>query len=144
MFIDLARAAHMRRRAIIIGFAVLAVAALGLWLSSPADPPEPVYRGKTLGAWLDDLRPTPYGPVVLSDEAVAAVRAIGPRAVPSLLAWLRKSDSSVTRGAKSVLEWRLNLPIRVPSHQEDRIRAMYGFRALGTRNVYSASTADQR
>jgi len=70
--------------------------------------------------------------VVLSDEAVAAVRALGPKAVPTLLAWLRASDSPVSRNAKILLEWRLKLPLRVPTNQEKRMRAMYGFRALGS------------
>src|SRR4051794_979114 len=103
----------MNRRAVAVGVAVIAIAALGVWMARPGGPPEPVYRGKTLGTWLDDRRATPYGPVVLTDEAVAAVRAIGPEAVPTLLTWLRASDSSVSRNAKIVLEWRLKLPLRV-------------------------------
>ena len=71
----------MTRRAAIVGAAVVAIVALGLWLLCPGDSPEPIYRGKT-SAWLDDCRATPQGPVVLSDEAVAAVRAIGTRALP--------------------------------------------------------------
>lgn len=121
----------LKRRAVLVGAAVLVVASLGVWLSRPGGPPEPVYRGKTLSAWLDDRRATPQGPVVLSDEAIAAVRALGPEAVPTLLAWLRKSDSSISRNAKDVLEWRLGLPIQVPTNQDTRKRAMYGFRALG-------------
>ncbi len=65
------------------------------------------------------------------DEAVAAVRALGPEALATLLTWLRASDWSVSRNAKIVLEWRLNLPLRVPTNQDQRMRAMYGFRALG-------------
>jgi len=122
----------MKRRAVVVGAAVLAGAALAVWLSRSGGPPEPVYRGKALSAWLDDRRATPQGPVVLTDEAVAAVRALGPEAVPTLLAWLRASDSSLTRNAKILLEWRLKLPLRVPTNQENRMRAMYGFRALGS------------
>ncbi len=121
----------MKRRTVVVGAAVLAIASLGVWLPRPGGPPAPAYRGKTLGAWLDDRRATPYGPVVLSDEAVTAVRALGPEAVPTLLTWLRASDSSVSRNAKIVLEWRLKLPLRVPTNQDNRMRAMYGFRALG-------------
>jgi HEAT repeat protein len=120
----------MRRRRVVIGAAALAVAAAGVWLTRPKGPPEPVYRGKTLSAWLDERRDTGRGPVVLTDEAVAAVRAIGPRAIPTLLAWLRASDSQIIRGARDVLEWRLKL-VRVPTNDETRMRAMYGFRALG-------------
>jgi len=131
-FVHLARSRAMKRRAVVVGAAVLAGAALAVWLSRSGGPPEPVYGGKALSAWLDDRRATPKGPVLLSDEAVAAVRALGPEAVPTLLAWLRASDSSVSRNAKILLEWRLKLPLRVPTNQETRLRAMYGFRALGS------------
>jgi HEAT repeats len=121
----------MRRRTIIVGVAVLAVASGGTWLLRPGGPPEPTYRGKKLSAWLDEHRATPQGPVVLTDEAVAAVRAMGSEAVPTLLYWLRQSDSSLRRNTKIVVEWRLRLPFQVPTNQDNRTRAMYGFRALG-------------
>lgn len=114
-----------------VGVAVLAAASVGTWLLRPGGPPEPTYRGKKLGAWLDERRTTTQGPVVLTDEAVAAVRAMGKEAVPTLLYWLRQSDSSLSRNAKIVVEWRLGLPFRVPTNQDKRMRAMYGFRALG-------------
>jgi HEAT repeat protein len=98
----------------------------------PWGPTEPVYRGKKLSAWLDDRRATPQGAVALSDEAVAAVRELGPDALPTLVTWLSTSDSSVRRNAKMLLEWRLKLPLRVPTNQENRMRAVYGFRALGS------------
>jgi HEAT repeat protein len=133
----------MKRQAVIVGGALLAVAALVVGLSLPGGTPEPVYRGKTLSAWLDDRHRTTQGPVVLSDEAVAAVRALGPEAVPTLLAWFRAADSPVRRNAKILLEWRLNLPLRVPTNQEKRLRAMYGFRALGAtaRSAFPALVA---
>jgi len=133
----------MKRRTVVVGAAMLALASLGVWLSRPGVPPEPSYRGRTLGAWLDERRATPQGPVVLSDEAVAAVRALGPEALPTLLTWLRASDWSVSRNAKIVLELRLNLPVRVPTNQDQRMRAMYGFRALGlaARSAFPALVA---
>ncbi len=119
------------------GAAVLASAALAIGLSRRGDHSEPVYRGKPLSAWLDDRRATQEGPVILIDEAVAAVRALGPEAVPKLLEWLRATDSAFSRHAKILLEWRLKLPVRVPTNQENRMRAIYGFRALG----FAASSA---
>lgn len=121
----------MKRRAVVASAVVLVAAALGVWLSRPGGPPEPVYRGRTLGAWLDDRRVTPQGPADLTDEAVEAVRALGPEGIPTLLAWLRASDSPINQNAKILLEWRLKLPLRVPTNQENRSRATYGFRALG-------------
>ena len=119
------------RAGLVVAGAVLALVALACWLSWPDSTPEPSYRGKTLSAWLDDRHGTPHGPVVLTDEAVAALRAMGPEAIPTLLAWLRQSDSSFTRGAKVVLEWHWKLPVHVPSNFESRGRAMCGFRTLG-------------
>jgi hypothetical protein len=84
-----------------------------------------------MSAWLDECRPTPRGPVLPTDEAGAAVRALGPEAVPTLLARLSAPDSPIRRHAKIVLEWRLKLPVRTPTNQEQRMVAMYGFRALG-------------
>jgi len=80
---------------------------------------EPTYRGKTLGAWLDDRYTTPAGQVVLSNDAVTAVQAIGPKkAIPTLLTWLRTPDSSIRQGAKIVLEWKLKLPVHVPTNYD--------------------------
>jgi HEAT repeat protein len=120
----------MKRRAVEVGAAVLAVASLGVWMARPGEPPEPVYQGKTLGAWLDDRRATPEGPVLLTDEAAAAVRAIGPQAIPTLLAWIRTPDWSVGQHATLVMG-RLGVPARGLTNQDKRMRAMYGFRALG-------------
>jgi HEAT repeat protein len=48
-----------------------------------------------------------------------------------LLAWIRTGDSPINRNAKILLEFRLKLPVNVPTNLEKRTRAMYGFRALG-------------
>ena len=117
----------MKRRAVV----VVAVAAGLAWALVPGGPPEPTYRGKRLSAWLDEREVTKAGPVVLPDEAERAVRAIGPAAVPTLTAWLRRSDTAAQRHAKMLLEWRLKVPVSVPTHQRTRLRAMYGFRVLG-------------
>jgi hypothetical protein len=70
--------------------------------------------------------------MLLTDVAVAAVRPICPEAVATLLAWLSASDQTVRRHPKILVEWRLHLPVRVPTNQEKRIRSIYGFRALGS------------
>ena len=133
----------MKRRIVVGGTIGGAVVALGFWWFSPGDPPEPVYRGRTLSSWLDDRQRTPQGLEVLTSEAVDAVRAIGPAAVPTLLAWLSVPDTATTRYAKLWLEWRLRLPVKVPTHQAKRGRAMYGFRALGpiARSAFPAIVA---
>ena len=117
------------RRTVGVGIAVLALAAFGAWWW-PKSQDEPVYRGKTLSAWLDD-RHEPYpGSVVLTKEAEAAVRAIGTDAIPSLMNWLRASDSSGNQIANMVVG-RLRVPLRVPDSYEMQTRAAYGLAALG-------------
>ncbi len=121
----------MKRRTVLVGATALVIAALGVCLLCPWSPPDPVYRGKKLSAWLDDRHSMPRGPDALSDEAVAAVRALGPKAIPALLAWHRSSDLPVSRWANFVLGWQTKLPQRLPTNEENWTRAMYGFWALG-------------
>ena len=85
---------------------------------------EPSYNNKPLSAWLDDRVLRSDGTTVLSDESVFAVQQIGHQAIPMLLQWLRYSDPPgfrLLRGA--------NVP--VPLNGNWRVRAVYGFRALG-------------
>jgi hypothetical protein len=119
----------MIRRTVVVGIAMLAVATLGArWW--PKFQAEPVYRGKTLSAWLAE-RNEPYpGREVLTQEAEAAVRAIGTDAIPSLMNWLRASDSSGNQIASTVVT-RLTAAIRMPGSYEMQTRAAYGLAALG-------------
>jgi HEAT repeat len=126
-----------RRTVVVVGIAVLAIAGFGAWFWPKAQD-EPVYRGKTLSAWLDE-RYEPYPgsaeltippSAVLTKEAEAAVRAIGTRAIPSLMNWLRASDSSGNQIA-SIVVGRLRVPLRVSGSYELQTRAAYGLAALG-------------
>jgi hypothetical protein len=117
------------RRTVVVGIAVLAIAGLGAWWW-PKSQAEPVYRGKTLSAWLDERYEPHPGSVVLTKEAEAAVRAIGADAIPSLMDWLRASDSSGNQIANMVVR-RLRVPLRVPGSYEMQTRAAYGLAALG-------------
>lgn len=119
----------MSRRTVVVGIAVLAIAAAGAWWW-PNSRDEPVYRGKTLSAWLDERHEPSPGSVVLTKEAEAAVRAIGADAIPSLMNWLRASDSSGDQVASRVVT-RLGVPLRVPGSYEMQERAAYGLAALG-------------
>jgi hypothetical protein len=129
LIVHLSRSLSMSRRTVVVGIAVLAIAAFGAWWWQKA-PAELVYRGKTLSAWLDE-RYEPYpGSVVLTKEAEAAVRAIGTDAIPWLMNWLRASDSSSNQIASMVVR-RLGVPLRVPGSYEMQTRAAYGLAALG-------------
>jgi hypothetical protein len=126
----------MKRRTVVVGAALLAVAALGVWLSLLARPREPVYRGRALSAWLDDLQTRPDGSTYLPDKSVAAVRAIGPEALPTLLRWLRERDSLINRHAEDLV-WSVG----VTSYEERKFdRLLYAFRTLGpaARSAYPA------
>ncbi len=118
------------RQTIVVGIAVLAIAASGAWWW-PKSQDEPVYQGKSLGAWLDERHEPSPGSVVLTKEAEEAVRVIGTDAIPSLMNWLRTSDSSDKHIANMVVR-RLGVPLRVPDSNEMQERAAYGLAALGT------------
>ncbi|MGA9779268.1 MAG: HEAT repeat domain-containing protein [Verrucomicrobiia bacterium] len=58
-----------------------------LLANKPSLGQEPVYQGKPLSAWVDKVgRIEEYNGA--PEDAVAAIRAIGPKAVPFLLAWM--------------------------------------------------------
>jgi hypothetical protein len=110
--------------AVVAGFG----AAVGLRVASDH---EPVYRGRRLGAWLDDRYPTEAGPVLLEDDSVKAVRSIGPAAIPRRIGWLRATDSVPGRWVAFELGRQKIRGLRVPLNAEKRGRAMYAFRAPG-------------
>ncbi len=84
-----------------------------------------VFAGKSLGEWLDDRVVTPEGPHILTPRATAVVREIGEESIPTLLAWVKRSDNSIVEA----LHYRYGIP--VPLNQAWRTRGFYGFRALG-------------
>lgn len=130
----------MKRRSFVVASVLIVVLLLIQW-ARWTEPLDPEYQGKPLSAWLDD-RQTIRGSVILSDEAVQAVRAIGPTAVPTLLAWLGTADSSLFRLSRR-LHSSAYLPIKFAEHEKERTRAMYGFRALGpvARSAFPAIVA---
>ena len=90
---------------------LLALAAIGAMLGIELRrPPEPVYAGKPLSFWLDQLTPAPatgaYSWLVVRDEAVVtaqvrqaerAIHSIGPQAVPFLLDKIKREHSMAAR-----------------------------------------------
>ncbi|MEZ5944136.1 MAG: HEAT repeat domain-containing protein [Planctomycetaceae bacterium] len=114
---------RLQQKYIVIPVVMLVIAAV-VWALF-AGPGEPTYNGKSLSQWLDEHRPTPAGPVVLTDEAEQAVREIGPEAVPFLLDWVQRPDAPGTQS----LRYGVGIPI--PLNDVWRERAIYGFRALG-------------
>lgn len=78
----------VRMKRVHIVFAVLLVAIAGVigWQASRRQ--EPVYHGRTVDAWLDDLAAARD-----DSEYAAALKQIGPKAVPFIFRKLRQNDS---------------------------------------------------
>jgi len=117
----------MRKLLVSLGIGVF----LGLAFALTKTPSEPTYNGKRLGEWLADRRFNERGQIVLSEPSVEAVRAIGTKALPSLLTMLRSSDSPTKMKLAVLLARYPHLCRCIPTNGERRSRAVYGFRALG-------------
>ena len=80
---------NARVRLLLIGLAVGISLAAILWAGRSAVAPreEPLYQGKTLSYWVTRVGRTEEFDGAPKD-AVAAIRAIGPKAVPFLLEWM--------------------------------------------------------
>jgi HEAT repeat protein len=84
-----------------VGLLALLVLGLGYWTwQRYRSPSVPVYEGKTLAQWLDELYDADYG---TSDAAADALVRIGPDAVPLLLDARASSDVRLHRRAVAVL-----------------------------------------
>ena len=76
----------LHRHAALCGIAAFMLLCLCFWAGNPR---EPVYQRRGLGAWVRELN---EGDADGREAAVAAIRMIGPRAVPSLIARLAPRD----------------------------------------------------
>jgi HEAT repeat protein len=112
---------HLFLASVLICFALGAVALL--W--RPGASTDLVYAGRSMDEWLDDLAVTPEGPHILTPKATAVIREIGEESIPTLLAWVKRSDNSLVEA----LHYRYG--IKVPLNRAWRTRGFYGFRALG-------------
>ena len=78
---------NARLRFVLFGLAFAAAVAVMLWVSWPSSRPEPVWQGRPLSYWV-----TKAGQIEeyngVPKDAAAAIRAIGPKAVPFLLDWM--------------------------------------------------------
>src|SRR5216683_355540 len=91
MFVSVSRICHPARMGKKRGllFALLFVALAGgvVWMLSP--PAEPVYQGKPLRAWLNDLYPWSGD---TNEAAFVAFREMGANAIPMLLKIIQSGD----------------------------------------------------
>lgn len=109
---------------------------------------EPKFEGRRLSAWLQDLvlldlrhspelAPAAKSNDVRREKAVRAVRAIGPRAVPQLLRWLRSGPAPPSPIHDKLEELvgpqtRFNLPLSpMRADWDQALLAITGFEVLG-------------
>jgi hypothetical protein len=82
----------MRKRVqIAVAVLLAAIAGLAVWQGLRSPEREPVYQGKRLSSWL--IASVTNGTPEAQAQAYAAVRQVGPNALPTLLRMLRAKDS---------------------------------------------------
>lgn len=120
-----------RRRRVIAAVVLLAIVSAFLVHALTAVK-EPVYQGKRLSAWLNDTHSASdmIGGEVLSPAAEQAIRAIGTNALPYLLKMIRTWDSKFQMFLLKFIPQSFHF--HISTHMDDRVRAMNGFRTLGT------------
>jgi hypothetical protein len=87
-----------KKRRIVLAVLLVAMGGGVAWLAlRPTEPPEPVYQGKRLSAWLDDyyISGLTHGSPVENDEVDMVVRGFGTNAIPTLLRMLGSTDSTL-------------------------------------------------
>lgn len=119
------------------------VVALGIALFFALRPREPVYNGRPLSAWLNDLVMGTDGSQ--RDMAVDAIRHIGPPAVPHLVQLMRARESKFERKLRELLA-RQKLVRFTYGHQQwqerqywNPMKAMRAFEALDTNGTSGAA-----
>lgn len=123
-----------KRLLLSLGLGLLVLALAGVWFSRPDKPV--VYQGKEVWVWTRQLEsPTPPD----REAAVAALRALGPAAVPPLMRQFRAGPSFVRRarewlGARlpGALGRHLTKDLPPINYAGSRASAAMGLKVLGT------------
>jgi HEAT repeat protein len=120
--------------------AALVIVGLGLlaWFILPSNqPPEPVYLGKTLTAWLKEGSGSVGSDVIAESEqqAAEAVGHVGTNAIPTLLYLLRVKNLPLKTKLIQILNNQSVFKIHLSSDHDLGFQALYGFRILGTNGV---------
>lgn len=128
-----------RKRSGLIFLAVIALSgmlAVFLWR------PEPVYHGKKLSEWLNDLAIDDVTAFTKAQSfktdspealtAAQAVRAIGTNAIPTMLSWLGDHDSSWILWLDAQLKKRTKIRFSLARAREKGITGLRGLAVLGT------------
>lgn len=88
---------------------------------------EPAYQGKSLTVWLEQYKENSG----IDPEAEAAIRAIGDRALPTLLSLLGTRDTALRRNISEFAAGHKWFPIHLSPLEEVHEKCAYGFMALG-------------
>ncbi len=132
-----------KRFRVILSAAVVLAAAFTVWEVWPSSRiPDPVFQGRRLSQWLDDVDPQTR--FLLNDSAIWAIRHLGSNAVPRLLAEASADrpfhPSDILVGLLKRQHW---LRLRTQTSSDHQNRALRGFRALrelGARGVAEGLT----
>jgi hypothetical protein len=119
----------MKRRRVILATLLIAILGGFAWFVLPA-PPEPVYQGKRLTFWLEDLNGTRATQAERA-KAEEAIRAIGTNAIPTLLRMLRARDTPLKLRLIALAQKQHVFKIHHTSAQELNMQAAEGIRLLG-------------
>src|SRR5436190_16177893 len=101
---------------------------LAIWLRL-----EPRHEGKTLTEWLSQ----PWDERVSDEDTAAALRAMGPRVLPTLLDWLQQRDSRMKRWIAMLADKQPFFELKLERADMRRETSVAGLRLLGT-NAASA------
>jgi hypothetical protein len=86
-----------------------------VWRALPPD--QPYYKGKSLFAWIEQhAKASNAGDPRTRDEAEIAIRHIGTNALPTLLAWISKTDSPFKK--QVLIHWPFGERARLLIHLE--------------------------
>ncbi len=117
-----------KRAGILIATVAVISAVTGTWLAWNR---EPVYQGKSLTAWLEEIDYQQSPRDEKSSNAIEAVRQIGTDALPRLLKMLQARDSVFKLTAMKFLNRQKLLKIRIHGADHWKRRARRGLWALG-------------
>jgi hypothetical protein len=146
----------MRNRILLAALVVVVIGGLA-WVAWP-EPPEPVYHGKKLSAWLEqdafnyliDYKQPPPGYEAEAanrnrarEEAEVAIRHIGTNALPYLLKMVAVKDSALKEKLYTLLSKQSVVPIHLRCARDYHWMAEAGFGALGSEATPRRAKLDQ-
>jgi hypothetical protein len=119
-----------------MGGVLLVAAAVGLLWWSPWESPEPVYDGKSVSAWLNDLDSKTGR---LSTSATNALRHLGSNAIPRLLKEASIRSFPTKEIANDLLKKQRIIRFHFAPNPDHQAIAQQGFRSLGTMGIQAVA-----